>query len=187
MLQLENAYLDGKANGPYSARELPGTNAAPKFVPSTTMADEPSVGIERNSGPKTTEICGTAYDVATLADDSALVCPPTVTSHRRPDPTPSTLTHDSRVCATSTTQLDAVYVVPLTPYVPTTLTTDPPTGPKFIPVTTTVSPPDVLIVTAPDSDKIDGGVYVIVADASPLHCSPTFTSHRSPLPTPATD
>jgi hypothetical protein len=163
----------------------------PKFDPDTCTRVPPDVGMaDRLSDPATATsdvMAGAAYDVATLADDSTLVCPPTVTSHRRPDPTPSTLSHDSRVCATSTTQLDAVYVVPLTPYVPTTLTTDPPTGPKFIPVTTTVSPPDVLIVTAPDSDKIDGGVYVIVVDASPLHCSPTFTSHRSPLPTPATD
>jgi len=130
---------------------------------------------------------GAVYDVVTLAADSALVCPPTLTVQRWPAPTPATLTHDMRVWDTSTTQLDAVYVDPLTPYVPTTLTTEPPTAPKLLPVTTTVSPPPVPSDTVPDRELIAGGVYPIITDASPLHCSPTFTSHRSPAPTPATD
>ena len=60
-------------------------------------------------------MAGAAYDVSTLAEDSALVWPTIVTSHRRPDPTPATLSHRSSTCADVTTQLDAAYVVPLTP------------------------------------------------------------------------
>jgi hypothetical protein len=145
---------------------------------------------DRLSDPATATsdvMAGATYDVVTLAADSALVCPPTLTVQRWPAPTPATLSHRISTWAVVTAQLDAVYVDPLTPYMPTTLTTEPPTAPKLLPVTTTVSPPPVPSDTVPDRELIAGGVYPIITDASPLHCSPTFTSHRSPAPTPATD
>jgi len=91
----------------------------PKFDPDTCTRVPPDVGMaDRLSDPATATsdvMAGAAYDVATLADDSALVCPPTVTSHRRPDPTPSTLSHRSSTCAVDTTHDVIEYVVPLTP------------------------------------------------------------------------
>jgi hypothetical protein len=80
-----------------------------------------------------------------------------------------------------------VYVLPLTPYVPATDTTDPPTGPKFSPPTYTVWPPAVSSVTFPDTLVTLGAVYDIVDDDNTLVCSPTVTAHCRPLPTPATD
>jgi hypothetical protein len=70
--------------------------------------------------------------------------------------------------------------------VPASGTTEPPTGPKFDPVNTTASPPDVDNDDPPEIDEIDGGAYDVVAVDKPLHCSPTRTSHRRPEPTPAT-
>jgi hypothetical protein len=87
-------------------------------------------------------------------------------------PTPALLLQRISTLATVTTQPDAVYVLPLTPYVPMGAgypPTDAPTGPKFVPASTTTDPPAVPISdpppTAITTDAMDGAAYDVVTDA----------------------
>ncbi len=61
----------------------------PKFVPVNVIVAPPFV--DMLLPPATPLIAGTMYD--TVADDSALVCDPTVTIHLRPALSPAVLVH----------------------------------------------------------------------------------------------
>jgi len=91
----------------------------PRLLPAICTRVPPDVGMDdRLSDPATATsdvMAGATYDVVTLAADSALVCPPTLTVQRWPAPTPATLSHRISTWAVVTAQLDAVYVDPLTP------------------------------------------------------------------------
>ena len=93
------------------------------------------------------------------------------------------LVHCAVVSAVVTEQLVAVYSTPLGPYVAVAT----PVGPKFVPVSVTVVPPDVGMLPPPATDEITGAVYDSVAVDRALDCPPTVTIHFSAVPEPGPD
>jgi hypothetical protein len=81
----------------------------PKFVPVSVIDVPPAVGIE--DPPATPVIAGATYDSNT--EDAALACPPTVTIHFRPPPTPTAFTQVIVVLNTVTVHDVAVYSNPV--------------------------------------------------------------------------
>jgi hypothetical protein len=136
-------------------------------------------------------MAGGVYDTTVDGDDNALVWLPTDTNQRWSRPTPATLLHVIVVCDGDTTHSVAVYCVPSAPpYHAIADSAGSPDGPKFDPVMTTVSPPDVDSVE-PDANATDvivGAVYDTTADGddNALVWLPTDTNQRWSRPTPAT-
>jgi hypothetical protein len=132
---------------PYVAETtLPDTG--PKFVPVNVIVAPPLV--DRAEPPATLLITGAVYD--SLADDAALAWLPTVTTHTRFAPTPTTLTHVIVLLSRVTAHDVAVYSMPVAPYV--ALTGLLAVGPKLDPDIVTVLPPAVISV--PDKAEIAG-------------------------------
>jgi hypothetical protein len=166
----------------------------PRFDPLIVTDTPPAVGMLSRlypTGTDTSLITGAAYDDVTLTPDSALTNDATVTVHRYPDPTPTTLTHRIVVCATVTSHDVAVSVRPVEPplYTATTGGTNSPAaglGPKLLPPNTTSPPPDVPITPTIVADVTTGDAYDSVDTDHDPFCPPTSTRHCRPPPTPAT-
>ena len=85
--------------------------AGPKFVPVRTMSAPPVVAVPSASAaaPDNVETVGLAYLVVLLVNTPE-PCPPTVTLHIKPLPTPGMVLHLISVCEELTAQLVAVYL-----------------------------------------------------------------------------
>ncbi len=132
---------------PYVADTLP---VGPKFVPVRVTTVLPTVGIDEP--PVNAVIAGGVYD--TVLADCALACEPTVTIHVNEAPTPTTELHVIVVSATVTAHEVAVYPEPLGPYVALTA---PGVGPKFVPVSVIIVPPEVGIDAPPATPPLIAG------------------------------
>ena len=132
---------------PYVADTLP---VGPKFVPVRVTTVPPTVG--NDEPPVNAEIAGGVYD--TVPADCELACEPTVTIHVNEAPTPTTELQVIVVSATVTVQDAAVYPVPLGPYDALTL---PGVGPKFVPVSVIIVPPEVGIDAPPATPPLIAG------------------------------
>ena len=86
--------------------------------------------------------------------------------------------------ATVTLHPLAAYVLPVVPYV--AVTTFPVVGPKLVPVSVTVAPPDVTIDEPPATPLIAGAVYDVVPLDEALVCAPAVTFHTRFAPIPST-
>jgi hypothetical protein len=158
---------------------------APRLLPLNRTDSPPVVDITVRPGNPV--IVGTAYDVVPLTPtDAALHCSPTLTNQLWLLPTPLALVHDITVCAVTTTHPVAVNSRPVPLYLADTSAPVAPSGPRFVPVISTFSPPDVANTRVPPNNVIAGTAYDVVALALPLTCAPTVTRHRKLPPTPST-
>jgi len=147
-----NTHDDAKYSTPYTVLRYTTRTTddkGPKLLPPSATVSPPSVLNTLRPGNDDTD--GGVYDV--MPDDPELVTPatpPTDTVHTWLAPTPATLTHRIRVCATSTAQPVAVYCgLPALPYVTTTSDPPVPTGPMLVPTRYTASLPTVAIRLPP--------------------------------------
>jgi hypothetical protein len=162
-------YRVDPAPGAWYVAEMAVSPTGPRLLPRMVTSTPPAVGMLPRLLPTATDsesMEGTTYDDVTLASDSALTSDATVTVHRYPDPTPTTLTHLIVTWATVTSHDVAVRLRPVLPplYTATSGATKSPAlgfGPKFVPTSTTNVLPDVDIT--PAADVTVGGPYDIVA------------------------
>jgi hypothetical protein len=168
---------DAKYSTPYTAFRYTTRSVAdvgPKLLPASCTLSPPAVLRPPALALGNDDTTAAVYDVVTVLHTPTT--PPTVTRHTCPYPTPTALTHCTRLWAASTTHPVAVYTgPPINPDPYSTTTSDPPVpnGPMFDPAMYTVSPPAVVsalppVVADPTRTPVtaDGTWVMVFVDAA---------------------